>query len=61
MSILDSLVDEDKQKTHEYIQRFSSVYRYILQTKETVTLDEELRFVDDYFDCFKSAMASAFS
>ena len=49
MSILDSLVDEDKQKTHEYIQRFSSVYRYILQTKETVTLDEELRFVDDYF------------
>ena len=22
---------------------------YILQTKETVTLDEELRFVDDYF------------
>ena len=49
MSILDSLVDEDRQKTHEYIQRFSSVYRYILQTKETVTLDEELRFVDDYF------------
>lgn len=49
MSILDSLVDEDKQKTHEYIQRFSSVYRYILQTKETVTLDEELRFTDDYF------------
>ena len=49
MSILDSLVDEDKQRTHEYIQRFSSVYRYILQTKETVTLDEELRFTDDYF------------
>lgn len=49
MSILDSLVDEDRQKTHEYIQRFSSVYRYILQSKETVTLGEELRFVDDYF------------
>lgn len=49
MSILDSLVDEDKQRTHEYIQRFSSVYRYILQTRETVTLDEELRFTDDYF------------
>lgn len=49
MSILDSLVDEDRAKTHEYIQRFSSVYRYILQTKETVTLDEELRFTDDYF------------
>lgn len=49
LSILDSLVDEDRQKTHEYIQRFSSVYRYILQSKETVTLGEELRFVDDYF------------
>lgn len=49
MSILDSLVDEDRQRTHEYIQRFSSVYRYILQTKETVTIDEELRFIDDYF------------
>lgn len=49
MSILDSLVDEDKQRTHEYIQRFSSVYRYILQIRETVTLDEELRFTDDYF------------
>ncbi|WP_455584017.1 sensor histidine kinase [Bacteroides sp.] len=49
MSILDSLVDEDKQRTHEYIQRFSSVYRYILQTKETASLDEELRFTDDYF------------
>lgn len=49
MSILDSLVDEDRQRTHEYIQRFSSVYRYILQAKETVTLDEELRFINDYF------------
>lgn len=49
MSIFDSLVDEDKQRTHEYIQRFSSVYRYILQTKEIVTLDEELHFTDDYF------------
>ncbi|WP_330940571.1 sensor histidine kinase [Bacteroides sp. MSB163] len=70
MSILDSLVDEDKQRTHEYIQRFSSVYRYILQTKETVTLDEELRFMDDYFgllqvrygEClqFKTEINSAF-
>ena len=49
MSILDSLVDEDRQKTHEYIQRFSSVYRYILQKREVVTLGEELDFIDNYF------------
>lgn len=49
MSILDSLVDEDRQKTHEYIQRFSCVYRYILQKREVVTLSEELDFVDNYF------------
>lgn len=49
MSILDSLVDEDRQKTHEYIQRFSSVYRYILQKREVATLGEELDFIDNYF------------
>lgn len=53
MSILDSLVDEDKQRTHEYIQRFSSVYRYILQNRECVTLAEELNFVDNYFGLLK--------
>lgn len=53
MSILDSLMEEDTCKAHECIQNFSSVYRYILQNRETVTLEEELAFVHDYFSILK--------
>lgn len=49
LSILDSLVDEDTQKTHEFIQKLSSSYRYILQSKEIVSLKEELNFIDGFF------------
>lgn len=50
MSVLDSLIDYDIDKSHKFIQRFSASYRYILQNKDTVTLHGELQFIDDYFE-----------
>ena len=48
ISILDSLIDEDKDKAHNYLEHFSTVYRYMLQTKNEVSLAEELAFVEAY-------------
>ncbi len=48
ISVLDSLIDIDKERAHDYIARFSSLYRYMLQSKESATLAEEMAFVEDY-------------
>lgn len=48
LSTLDSLVGIDPVKAREYIQKFSSVFRYTLQNKDIVPLEEELAFSRDY-------------
>lgn len=50
LSILDSLVAIDQRKAQEYIQKFSSTYRYMLQNKDVVVLDDELEFTYNYCD-----------
>lgn len=48
LSTLDSLVGSDPGRAREYIQQFSSVFRYTLQNKEVITLHEELDFTRNY-------------
>lgn len=50
MNALASLTYQDANKANRFAKKLSSVYRYLLLTQEsqTVTLDEELRFVSSY-------------
>lgn len=50
LNILASLAYEDAGKTNLFAKKLSSVYRYLLTTHEqyTVSLEEELNFVNSY-------------
>lgn len=50
LNILASLAWQDADKTNRFTKKLSSVYRYLLTTRErqTVTLQEELQFLDSY-------------
>ena len=50
LNVLSSLAYEDPEKTNLFAKKMSGVYRYLLLTnnKPTVTLKEELSFLDSY-------------
>ncbi len=50
LNVLTNLVYEDADKSARFIKQLSEVYRYVLDTrsKELVTLEEELKFVNAY-------------
>jgi sensor histidine kinase YesM len=56
LNSLSLLVDEDKKKAVRFVDELSHVYRYFLQNheKETITLGEEIRFANAYFDIIKT-------
>ncbi len=51
LNTLSSLVSKDAGLSEKFIQKFSSIYRYILENNdvEFVSLEKELAFVQDYF------------
>ena len=48
LNTLDGLIDFDREKAHSYLQNLSSSFRYTIQSKEIITLKEELDFVKSY-------------
>jgi len=50
LNVLTNLVYEDADKSAKFIKQLSEVYRYVLETrsKELVTLEEEMKFVNAY-------------
>jgi Histidine kinase len=56
LNSLSLLVDEDKKRAVRFVDELSHVYRYFLQNheKETITLGEEIRFANAYFDIIKT-------
>lgn len=48
LSSLYFLIETDAKKAQDYIHTFSSVFRYTLQSKETVSLSEEIDFTKNY-------------
>lgn len=50
LSVLSSLVYQDREKSVEFIQQLSKVYRYLLdnQGNELVSLEEEMTFIQSY-------------
>lgn len=51
LNSLSSLVRKDPDLSEQYIQKLSTIYRYILENdnKELVPLSEEIEFVNNYF------------
>jgi two-component system LytT family sensor kinase len=51
LNTLSSLVSMDVEQSEQYIQKLSSIYRYVLENKDLdlVNLKKELDFVRDYF------------
>ena len=52
LNILISLINKDKDKSIEYIQTLSKVYRYVLthDREELIKLSEEMVFINHYLD-----------
>ena len=55
LNTLSELVYVDAKKADNYIQKLSSIYRYILENEETdlISLKKELEFVNQYFNLQK--------
>lgn len=51
LNVLSSLVHTDANKAEDFIDEFARVYRYILEvnTKELVSVEQEINIVDSYF------------
>jgi len=52
LNILSSLVKSNPELSEHFVQKLSNIYRYVLenQDKELVSLADEIKFVNDYFD-----------
>ncbi|MFA7421666.1 MAG: histidine kinase [Melioribacteraceae bacterium] len=50
LSVLRSMIRSDNKKSEEFVIKLSEIYRQLLlkKEKETVTLEEELAFINDY-------------
>jgi sensor histidine kinase YesM len=50
LNVLSGLIDKDTEKAHQFIDEFSHIYRYVLETieKPVVTVREELEFARSY-------------
>lgn len=50
LNVLASLAYQDADKTNSFVKKLAEVYRYLLTThdRQTVTLEEELRFTEAY-------------
>ncbi len=51
LNTLSSLIPTDPEKAEFFTQKLSVIYRYILENRdaETVSLDQEISFVNDYY------------
>jgi len=51
LSTLSSIIPEDRDKAVEFVNKFSKIYRYVLDVKDeiVVELKDELEFVSSYF------------
>jgi sensor histidine kinase YesM len=48
LNTLNAIIKTDPDKAQQYVQELSSIFRYTLQNKDAITLDEELKFIATY-------------
>lgn len=53
LNTLDGLIGIDDDKAHEFVENISSVFRYTINNKEIMYLDEELDFTESYASLMK--------
>ncbi|MFT2009830.1 sensor histidine kinase [Pontibacter sp. 13R65] len=55
LNVLSSLIDKDPEDAHQFLDKFSDVYRYVLQHRdeELVELETELNFIHAYSFLFQ--------
>jgi sensor histidine kinase YesM len=56
LNTLAALIDDTNEPAQKYLEQLSDVYRYVLLSKDknTVTLEEELKFVESYIYLIKA-------
>ena len=56
LNVLSSLIFIDREKAAKFVRQLSKVYRYVLDHKDmdTITLQEELPFIDSYIFLLKT-------
>lgn len=59
LTSLNSLIYENPQLASEFLQHLSKVYRYVLENKDktVVTLDTEVRFIENYIELLTTRFA----
>ena len=53
LNTLSGLIGNDDDKAQTYLRQLASTYRYIMQSRRLVDLDEELQFVKSYCEMIK--------
>ena len=63
LNTVDALIENDPTKAKAYIAKLSSLYRYLISTrdKELISLDQELDMVHDYFYLIDSRYGDAYT
>lgn len=63
LNSLSSLISEDPTQAEEYVNEMSKVYRYFLQVNNVklVTLEEELKFIQAYYNLLKTRYGKGIS
>lgn len=63
LNSLSSLISEDPLQAEEYVNEMSKVYRYFLQVNNVklVTLEEELKFIQAYYNLLKTRFGKGIS
>lgn len=56
LNILDQLIEEDQLKASDFLSHFSELYRYALRSseKELISIQEELTFIQNYFELMET-------
>ena len=62
LNVLRGLIQHDPAEANEYLNRFASLYRFLIRHKDDdfVTLAEELRFVDEYVYLLRHRFGGAY-
>lgn len=63
LNSLSSLISENPSQAEEYVNEMSKVYRYFLQVNNVklVTLEEELKFIQAYYNLLKTRFGKGIS
>ena len=61
LNTLDGLIGEDDDRAHEYLENFSSVFRYVINNKEITNLSDELDFTESFATMMKIRFGENFS